>query len=235
MSGENEREGSVVNASMRTLIPHSARRLAGAVTVAHQRRDGQVASATGDAGWSRWRRLGANRSLSWWCSRTTSPTVVNVRAGRGQPRRARRAGSVGPPAACRPPDPARFQVVVPTERPGCRSRDSSVHQDKLEAVGDLLPPQVLQHQFRRPVLMAGSRHHQSTHREPGHVDGHDALGAFGPAVAAAAAGKGEPTVRCPAGQMGVDDHHRRRRLAAPRDLARRRVQHCQRSRPRAVS
>jgi hypothetical protein len=68
--------------------------------------------------------------------------------------------------------------VVPTERPGCGRSDSSVHHDKLVAVDDALSPQVVQHQFRRPVLMAGSRHNQSTHGEPGHVDGHDALGAL---------------------------------------------------------
>ena len=100
-----------------------------------------------------------------------------------------------------PPDPAQFQVVVPTERPGGGRRDSSVHHDKLEALGDALSRQVLQHQFRGPVLMPGSRHDQSAQGEPGHVDSHDALGALGTAVRAAAVVEGEPSVGGSAGQV----------------------------------
>jgi len=66
---------------------------------------GELVPVTSGAGWSRCTQLGASRSPRWWCSRTTSQDGGSVRGGRGRPRRAKRAGWGGTPAACRPTRP----------------------------------------------------------------------------------------------------------------------------------
>ena len=83
--------------------------------------------------------------------------------------------------------------------------------------------------------MGGGRHDQGTHRKPGHVDRHHALGALRGAVRAAAVVEGEPAVGRPAGQVGVDDHHRRRRIGPAAGLAGGHVQQPQRPRPGSVA
>lgn len=122
----------------------------------------------------------------------------------------------------------------PSVRAAARG-DPAIHQHQLEPPGDALLVEVFQHQLAGPVLVGGGRHDQRTHREAGHVDGHDAFGALRAAVGAAAVVEGEPTVGCSAGQVGVDDHHRRRRFGPAVRLACGRVHHRQRSRPGAVA
>ena len=53
-----------------------------------------------------------------------------------------------------PPNTADLSVVVPAECAGSGSGDSTVHQDQLEAAGDALPVQVLQHQLAGPSSKA---------------------------------------------------------------------------------
>jgi len=77
-----------------------------------------------------------------------------------------------------PPDPAHFEAVVPAEPAGTGRGDAPIYEDQLEAPADALPGQVLQDQLAGPVLVGGGRHDQRTHREPGDVDGHDALAPF---------------------------------------------------------
>ena len=75
------------------------------------------------------------------------------------------------------------------------------------------------------VLVGGGGHDQGTDRQAGDVDCHDALGALGAAIGAAAVVEGEPTVRGSTGQVGVDDDHRRRRFGPPGRVPDGRVQH----------
>jgi hypothetical protein len=77
---------------------------------------------TGVAGWSRCRPPAASRSLRWWCSRTTSPGGGRVPAGRGGPRRARRGGSVGTPAASRPTPTGHIQSEAHSGTSAAHSR-----------------------------------------------------------------------------------------------------------------
>jgi hypothetical protein len=109
--------------------------------------------------------------------------------------------------------------MKPAERAGSGRGDPTVHQDQLKPPGDGLAGQMLQHQLAGTVLVGGGRYDQCTHRKPGHVDGHDALGALGAAVGSAAVLGGEPAVGHPSGQVGVDHHHRRRHVGATVDLA----------------
>jgi len=144
----------------------------------------ECVSSSGGAVWSRNRRPGASRSLSRWCSRTTSPTGGNVQGGRGRPRRARHAGGGGTPAACRPTPPGAAQGhgFDPERGPG-RS-DPAVDQNQFKPPGYALPGQVVQHQLAGAVLVGRGRHDQRAHRQPGHIDRDDALGALGSTVGA---------------------------------------------------
>lgn len=123
-----------------------------------------------------------------------------------------------------PPDPAKVVVVVSTELAGSACGDPAVHQDQFEPSGDDLPGQVLQHQFAGPVLVGGGRHDEGTYGQPGHVDRHDALGTLCAAARAAAVMEGEPAVGRLAGQVCVDDHHRRGRIGPSVCLAGGRMQ-----------
>jgi hypothetical protein len=55
-----------------------------------------------------------------------------------------------------PPHSADLKVVVAAESAGGGRGDAN--QDQLEAVGDALPGQVLQHQLAGPVLVGGGGH-----------------------------------------------------------------------------
>ena len=63
-----------------------------------------------------------------------------------------------------PTDPADLEVVLPTETPRGGRSDPAVHQDELEAAGNALLGQVLQHQVAGAVLVGGGGHHQRGHR-----------------------------------------------------------------------
>ena len=86
-----------------------------------------------------------------------------------------------------------------------------------------------------PAPVSRGRHDQRSHRQPGHVHGHDPLGTPRAAVGATAVMEGEPAVGGSAGEVGVDDHHRGCRLGAAIRLPCRLVQHGQCSRPGAVA
>jgi hypothetical protein len=91
------------------------------------------------------------------------------------------------------------------------------------------------HQLAGPVLVCGGGHDQGAHRQAGHIDGHDALGALGAAVGPALVVEREASVRGATGEVGVDDDHRGRPLGAPMDLAYGLVQHRHRACPGSVS
>jgi hypothetical protein len=100
-------QGAALQVGKRPHLPLSAHRTLSARFANPLRRQARPATGglvhvTGGAAWWRCRRPGASRSRRWWCSRTTWPGVATVRDGRGRPRRARRAGWGGRPAACRP-------------------------------------------------------------------------------------------------------------------------------------
>lgn len=52
-----------------------------------------------------------------------------------------------------PSHPADFEVVMPAKPAPRGGRDTPVHHDQLQAVGDALPSQVFQHQLTGPVLV----------------------------------------------------------------------------------
>jgi hypothetical protein len=95
-------------------------------------------------------------------------------------------------------------IRAPRRRASSGGGDPTVHQDQLEPVGGALPGQVLEHQHAGPVLVGGGGHEQRGHREAGHVDGHDALGALDAAVGAAAVVEGEAAVGGTAGHATTD-------------------------------
>jgi hypothetical protein len=78
-------------------------------------------------------------------------------------------------------------------------------------------------------------YHQLGHGEAGDVHRDNPLGALGPAVRAPAVMEGHPAVGGAAGQVRVDDQHRRHHLRPPFSLAGGGVQHRQRPRPGAVA
>lgn len=133
------------------------------------------------------------------------------------------------------PTRAHLEVVVSSKLAGSGRGDATIDQDQLKPLGDSLTPEVVQHQFAGAVLVRGGRHDQRTHRETGHVDSHDPLGALGTAVGTAAVVEGEPAVGRAAGEVGVDDHHGGSRIGAPVRRAGGCVQHRQSSRPGAVA
>ena len=106
-----------------------------------------------------------------------------------------------------PPDSAQLEVVLSAKLAGSGCGDATVDQDQLKPLGDSLTPEVVEHQFAGAVLVGGGRRDQRTHRETGHVDIYDPLGALGTAVGAAAVMESEPAVGRAVGEVGVDDHH----------------------------
>ena len=146
----------------------------------------------GGAGWSRCRRPEASQSPRRSCSRTTSQDAGASEAAVGDLDAPREPDRAEHRLLIVPPDPAHLEVMVPAERAGSGRGDPTIHQDQLKAPGNPLLGQVLQHQLTGPVLMGGGRHDQGTHRKPGHVDRHHALGAVRGAVRAAAVVEGEP-------------------------------------------
>jgi hypothetical protein len=85
------------------------------------------------------------------------------------------------------------------------------------------------------VLVRRGGHHQPGHRESGDVHGDDPLGALGAPERAAAVMEGRAAVGGAAGQMRVDDQHRRRRLRPALGQPGGDVQLRQRPRPSAVA
>lgn len=106
--------------------------------------------------------------------------------------------------------PRRTSTSCSRPRSRASRGDSAVHQDELEPVRDALLGKVFDHQVAGPVLGGGCGHHHRGHREARDVDGHDTLGALDASVGAAAVVEGEPAVRCPGCEVGVDDDHGRR-------------------------
>ncbi|HJQ89586.1 MAG TPA: hypothetical protein VJ820_19240 [Propionibacteriaceae bacterium] len=76
-----------------------------------------------------------------------------------------------------------------------RARLERGHPDQLEPLSAALLVQLLQHELAGPALVGVGGHDERGHRQAGHVDGDDTLGALGAAVGAAAVVEGEPTVR----------------------------------------
>ena len=124
-----------------------------------------------------------------------------------------------------PPHAAHLDAVAAAQVPRSRCGDTAVHQDQLQPAGDPLLTEVTEHELAGPVLVHRRRYGQRADWKPGHVDGDDSLGALRAPVGSTAVMEGGAAVGGSARQMGVDDHHGRRRLGPPLCGARGLMQH----------